>query len=53
MTTATVIMTKQADAQLDQLPEEEARERALKLCTKLSETPKFTKATRMSARAVR
>jgi mRNA-degrading endonuclease RelE of RelBE toxin-antitoxin system len=46
MTTATVIVTKQADAQLDQLPEE-MREKALKLCTKLSE-PKFTKATRLS-----
>lgn len=46
MTTATVIVTKQADAQLDQLPEE-LREKALKLCTKL-EAPKFTKATRMA-----
>lgn len=46
MTTATVIMTKQADTQLDQLTEAQA-ERALKLVTKL-EAPKFTKATRMS-----
>lgn len=46
MTTATVILTKQADAQLDALPEA-LQAKALKLVTKL-ENPVFTKATRLS-----
>lgn len=48
MTTDTLIVTSQADAQLDALPEI-ARERALKLVAKMQERgAKFTKATRMA-----